>query len=134
MGYFSNGCQGEDYQHTFCKNCVHSKTVDGYPTNCMVWELHLAMNYDHCNDESSPLHALIPRDGVENLQCTMFHPIPKEDPKDAEQQLHHINARLENLVEMAEDFSRQVEREAAAHLKCKAELATLKHRLEGQKE
>lgn len=130
MGYFSNGCEGEDYWAQYCSRCVHGKAYDGEPGACMVWGLHLAMNYDEANNPDSPLHVLIPRDGINNLQCSMFYEAPPDDPEDAAQQLAHIGLRLENLVELAEDFSRQVEREAAAHLKCKSELATLKASLD----
>lgn len=75
MGYFSNGESGRAYQEQYCHRCVH------WPPNpddggCSVWLLHMIRNYEDCNDDSSPLHTLIPRskDGLSNERCTMFHP------------------------------------------------------------
>jgi len=75
MGYFPNGESGRDYQEQYCSRCVH------WPPNpddggCTVWLLHLMNNYNECNKPDSYLHTLIPRDGIENKRCTMFHPNP----------------------------------------------------------
>lgn len=45
----------------------------------MVWLLHLMRNYDDCNDPKSPLHVPIPREGIENKQCTMFHELAEPE-------------------------------------------------------
>lgn len=69
MGYFSNGTEGEIYFQSYCEKCIHGDS-------CPVWDAHLAFNYDCCNATGTPgkaiLDALIPRQGIENLQCTMF--------------------------------------------------------------
>jgi len=75
MGYFSNGCEGGDYEHHYCNQCVHQNGADG-ETLCAVWMAHLLCNYGECNNPKSILHMLIPRskDGLGNGKCKMFHP------------------------------------------------------------
>ena len=70
MGYFSNGCEGDEYQAKYCERCIHWQ--DENP--CAVWYAHIMTNYDDCNFPGSILHLLIPRtnDGLGNEQCTMF--------------------------------------------------------------
>lgn len=69
MGYFSNGCEGMDYEAEYCARCVHG----GGETFCAVWEAHLFANYQECNNPESVLHMLIPRgERGGNLQCRMF--------------------------------------------------------------
>lgn len=70
MGYFSNSCEGDWYEGEYCSKCVHQKLDDG---GCAVWFAHIAKNYDECNNEDSILHLLIPREGIENKKCLMFH-------------------------------------------------------------
>jgi len=70
MGYFSNGTEGAIYEETFCRRCIHYGPEDG--PGCPIWLAHLIHNYDECNNDESILHILIPREGVHNLQCTMF--------------------------------------------------------------
>jgi hypothetical protein len=67
MGYFSNGTEGEMYEEEYCSKCAH---VDG----CAVWDAHMTLNYEECNNEDSILHLLIPRskDGPWNDKCRMF--------------------------------------------------------------
>lgn len=67
MGYFSNGTEGEMYHDQWCSRCAHDMEGD-----CQVWNAHLCYSYRDCNDPSSILHMLIPRDGEENKRCTMF--------------------------------------------------------------
>ena len=73
MGYFSNGTEGDNYEHNYCRRCIHSPLKDDDPF-CPVWELHLLHNYDECNKPDSFLHTLIPRtdDGLGNKRCRMF--------------------------------------------------------------
>ena len=68
MAYFSNGAEGMDYEEHYCSRCVHKDT-------CPIMVAHQLYNYDHCNDEGSILHLLIPRseDGIGNEQCRMFY-------------------------------------------------------------
>lgn len=75
MAYFSNGCEGADYQEQYCVKCVHD--VD---SNCPVWLLHYLHNYEECNKPDSMLHALIPRskDGLSNEKCKMFYGIEQD--------------------------------------------------------
>jgi hypothetical protein len=72
MGYFSNGCEGMDYEEQYCSRCVHQATDNG---GCAVFLAHLLHNYDECNNDKSILHLLIPRskDKLGNEQCAMFY-------------------------------------------------------------
>lgn len=78
MAYFSNGTEGEMYEAEYCNNCVHQKPDDG---GCPVLLLHLLYNYDQCDKTDvgerteSVLDILIPREGVQNCKCNMFHPL-----------------------------------------------------------
>ena len=72
MGYFPNGISAEMYEEHYCSRCVHQKPDDG---GCAVMLAHLLHNYDECDRPDSILHMLIPRDGIENKQCTMFCPL-----------------------------------------------------------
>ena len=65
MGYFPNGTAGDDYENRYCCSCIH------YPS-CAVMEAHKDYNYRDCNDDTSILHMLIPREGVVNQRCRMF--------------------------------------------------------------
>lgn len=65
MAYFSNGTEGMIYEERYCDRCLHQE-------GCPVWDAHLLYSYRDCNDESSILHMLIPRDGGRNSQCRMF--------------------------------------------------------------
>lgn len=72
MAYFSNGSEGDYYEHKFCDRCVHqgdSQSEQG----CPVWLLHLTRNYEECNNPLSFLNVLWPRnkDGT-NGDCQMF--------------------------------------------------------------
>lgn len=70
MGYFSNGTEGEMYEETYCRRCVHYGPDEG--PGCAVWLAHLLHNYDESNNADSILHVLIPI-GVEgNEECSMF--------------------------------------------------------------
>ena len=73
MGYFSNGCEGGDYEERYCNQCVHQYGIDG-ETPCAVWTSHLMCNYEESNNPSSILHMLIPlsKDGMSNEECEMF--------------------------------------------------------------
>jgi len=73
MGYFSNGTEGECYTAQYCSKCAHMRGPDG-DGMCAVWMAHMVKNYDECNNPESILHMLIPRKGIENLQCLMFMP------------------------------------------------------------
>lgn len=72
MGYFANGTEGMAYEEHYCRRCIHDGPEEG--PGCPVWLAHLLYNYDECNNEDSILHLLIPRskDGLNNLECTMF--------------------------------------------------------------
>ena len=78
MGYFANGTEGLLYQEQYCFRCVHFGPEEG--PGCPIWDAHLFYAYQLCNvpPEESPgkaiLDMLIPREGIENLQCSMFYP------------------------------------------------------------
>ena len=72
MGYFSNGTEGVMYQERYCERCVHFKPEDG---GCMVWLAHIDMNYKQHDVPAVKeiLDLLIPREGIENQECSMFY-------------------------------------------------------------
>ena len=73
MAYFSNGSEGDNYEHNYCSRCIHGSWLredDG--KMCAVMEAHLLKNYEECNNKDSILHILIPRDGIWNAECRMF--------------------------------------------------------------
>lgn len=76
MGYFSNGSEGDDYEHNYCSKCLHGpKAVEarGSDDYCAVWQAHLFWNYDEYNKPDSILHLLIPRaKSIGNERCKMF--------------------------------------------------------------
>ena len=65
MGYFSNLAEGLDYESQYCCRCIHSG-------GCAVLEAHFLYNYQECNNKDSILHILIPRNGLDNVECRMF--------------------------------------------------------------
>jgi hypothetical protein len=77
MGYFSNGAEAEIYEEMYCRRCVHGQDHD---TGCPVFNLHFLYSYELCNEPMSnpgkvALQMLIPREGIVNKQCTMFHEV-----------------------------------------------------------
>ncbi len=47
MGYFSNGCEGADYQTRYCERCVNYRDLhDGRGVGCPIWDAHLC----YCSD------------------------------------------------------------------------------------
>lgn len=72
MGYFSNGCEGEDYWERWCAKCIHDDMEAG--RGCPVLLAHLLWNYDECNKPDSILHKMIPRseEGRRNGRCFAF--------------------------------------------------------------
>ena len=72
MAHFSNGIEGECYQETVCKHCVHHG-------NCAVWAAHEAHNAKQIVngeiDRLHPLQMLIPQDakGLYANLCLMFY-------------------------------------------------------------
>ena len=81
-----------DYEERYCDRCVHQRPDDG---GCAVMFAHMMLNYDHCNDEGSILHMLIPRskDKLDNEQCLMFHE-DKDSPRVRDKRI----AVLENTL------------------------------------
>lgn len=84
MGYFSNGTEGMDYEATVCSRCVHYDTSD-QNMGCPILRLHMVWNYDACDDDGKrhALDSFIPRHGIYNGLCTMFHPIDASDAEKA---------------------------------------------------
>jgi len=87
MGYFSNACEGSEYEERWCRRCKHGETYEGQ--SCPVLQLHFVWNYaqfDRRGLEARPgtkaaqiregLSIFIPRsdDGLDNEQCKMFLP------------------------------------------------------------
>lgn len=50
MGYFSNGSEGLDYQHNWCRRCVH-RDDDKAERYCPILALHYDWNYESCEDD-----------------------------------------------------------------------------------
>jgi hypothetical protein len=86
MGYFSNSTEGMMYMEEFCLKCVNWRdSGDGRGEGCPIQDLHLMWNYDAVgkNADKTKAEALshfIPREGIENTQCTMYQirPVPTQ--------------------------------------------------------
>jgi hypothetical protein len=74
MGYFSNNTEGDMYEAKYCSKCVHQKEELG--EECPILVAHAFFNYDQEGDLEAVLNMMIPRKGISNQQCTMFHPNP----------------------------------------------------------
>lgn len=95
MAYFSNGTEGMIYEGAVCSRCVHQdgptieqpgdRVGDNEPDDgCPVWLLHFLYNYDAVGKEpdetaAATLEALIPRAGLYNGLCRMFHAKTDDD-------------------------------------------------------
>lgn len=78
MGYFSNGSEGDAFEHAYCSRCVHRNGKDG-STGCHVMLAHILWSYKLCNSKGAGkeiLDLLIPREGAYNGGCEMFHEGP----------------------------------------------------------
>jgi hypothetical protein len=78
MGYFSNGCEGSDYEERYCSRCIHRPDYDKL-IDCPILTLHSMWNYDAVGKNADAvkktvLDTFIPQtaDGLENEQCRMF--------------------------------------------------------------
>ncbi len=78
MGYFANGTEHELYERRYCSKCIHFGTPESL--GCAVMAAHMLKNYEDCNKPDSILHVLIPRKGIENLECRMF--VAADKPKE----------------------------------------------------
>ncbi len=75
MAYFSNGSEGDIYEHDYCHNCLNYSRGA-----CSILLIHAIYNYDQCRGGKkgeaikSILNILIPRseDGLTNMQCSMI--------------------------------------------------------------
>ena len=80
MAYFSNGCEGDQYQAQYCDRCQNWRDVDdGRGSGCQVWDIHWLYAYEECNNKSNAhdmLDILIPMDDETGFakQCSMFLP------------------------------------------------------------
>lgn len=82
MAYFPNGSSGEYYQSQFCERCRNYRDEDdGRGFGCPIWDAHMIHNYERADNLAvkSILDILIPMDGIEVKQCSMFRSI--EEPK-----------------------------------------------------
>lgn len=71
MGYFPNSTDAEGYITKYCERCINSP-------DCPVFELQELWNYDVVGEnkdliKEEGLELFIPRKGVVNERCTMFH-------------------------------------------------------------
>ena len=88
MGYFSNGREGDNYEHKYCGKCLHQG-------RCPIMSLHGLWNYEQCAtgkaDElaaalaatkEQALDYFIPREskGLVNGLCQMFVQNPARPP------------------------------------------------------
>lgn len=77
MAYFSNGSEGDGYQEQWCSRCMNWREHSEIPENwgCIVWDLHLCLNYDQCRDDGIKrvLEHFIPTDDDGYpMVCRMF--------------------------------------------------------------
>jgi hypothetical protein len=81
MGYFSNGDEGDLYEHNVCSRCAHHNS-NPEEEGCVIWTIHLLYNYDQHKSETikDVLSGLIPRSNVPgyNDLCSMYHPSKPE--------------------------------------------------------
>jgi len=78
MGHFSNGSEGDGYLSRYCFNCKEWRDrKDGKDMGCPIWDVHFLYTYNAEGDAREILDLLIPRskDGLHNLECSMFNPI-----------------------------------------------------------
>ena len=81
MGYVANGTEGEFYEAAICSRCIHYKDPnadDWDGETCAVWMIHLLHNYGQKDEAKEIMDLLIPRKGVDNDLCSMFHPAKEE--------------------------------------------------------
>lgn len=77
MAYFSNGTANEVWQIRNCHGCAH----DDPETGCAVMLVHLAYNYEQCDNKHlmDALNLLIPENGDGAAgRCTMRLPAAGE--------------------------------------------------------
>lgn len=88
MGYFSNGTEGDIYTARYCLRCVNWRDNGSGSEGCPIIDLHMLWNYDDVNDSKSikqqALSHFIPREGIQNLECTMFQMTPEASQKELE--------------------------------------------------
>ena len=101
MGYFPNGCAGEDYEARFCNRCVHQ---DPEGEGCAVWLAHMLHNYNQANNDASILDELIPRtkDGLGNEKCKMFAASSRLRPPPALSELERLQRYINDHREVRE--------------------------------
>lgn len=79
MGRFSNSTESMVYMAEYCDRCQNFRDRDDERgPGCPVWDLHVIGLEVAIHRED--LELLIPTDGIDNLECTMFLPDRKEDP------------------------------------------------------
>ena len=80
MAYFSNATDLMNYEHQYCRHCVHIGGPDG--DGCAVMLAHQLRLDDEWDKKDSILHMLIPRSGEQrddnrfnggNDKCLMFY-------------------------------------------------------------
>lgn len=73
MGYFANGTEWDFYYAAWCELCTHEE-------NCPIIAIHLlAGAFRDDPNLKWACNQLIPVNGIENLNCTMFTPIEKPE-------------------------------------------------------
>lgn len=75
MGYFSNGSEGDVYEHKYCSHCVHYHLGQWDEGCCAVWNAHMIGNYKQIenHDLATVLDLLIPSDERSfPTKCAMY--------------------------------------------------------------
>ncbi len=77
MAYFSNGSEGDNYQHNYCERCKQWRVRDDTIgiESCPIWDVHILGTYDQCKDKgvAELLSMLIPMTKEHFAdKCTMF--------------------------------------------------------------
>ena len=93
MAYFSNGLEGQAYMEQYCHKCWHYD-------DCPVMLIHVLYNSEQHTDEKvkAILDMLIPTDGINNLQCSMFD-ITFDAIEDSTRPLPPISTKRYKLIE-----------------------------------
>lgn len=74
MGYFANGTEGDWYERFICERCIHSLDENG----CAVWGIHFLHNGTDNPEVEGILNEFIPRQGTDNLLCSMWKSLVPE--------------------------------------------------------
>lgn len=89
MGYFANGSEGDYYMAHYCMKCVNWRDNGSGTEGCPIIDLHSLWNYDAVGKNADKVKAealshFIPREGIENGECSMFQMTPEPNQRELE--------------------------------------------------